>query len=118
MQAKDAVGRYGEALAERFLIDAGLTILERNWRCALGEVDIVAREGGSLVICEVKTRTGTGFGTALEAVTPVKMRRLRQLAGAWLDTHAVRPEHVRIDVVGITVPRRGAPVVEHLRSVG
>jgi putative endonuclease len=118
MLAKDAVGQYGEGLAERFLIDAGLTILERNWRCSLGEVDIVARDGDSLVICEVKTRTGTGFGTPLEAVTPLKVRRLRQLAGAWLAAHDIRPGHVRIDVVGIVVPRRGAPVVEHLRSVG
>lgn len=116
--ARDAVGQYGEGLAERFLIDAGLTILERNWRCSLGEVDIVARDGDILVICEVKTRTGTGFGTPLEAVTPLKLRRLRQLAGAWLEAHEMRPGHVRIDVVGIVVSRLGAPVIDHLRSVG
>ncbi len=118
MRAKDAVGQYGEGLAARYLVDAGFTILERNWRCPLGEVDIVARDGDSLVICEVKTRTGPGYGTPLEAVTAAKVNRLRRLASAWLSAHDVRPDRVRIDVVGVTVGRRGAPVVEHVTSVG
>src|SRR5665213_2169327 len=69
-----ALGRYGEAFAADYLISAGMTVLDRNWRCRDGEVDIVAVEGDVLVICEVKTRRGVEFGTPLDAVTPAKAR--------------------------------------------
>lgn len=117
MRAKDAVGQYGEQVAARFLQDAGFAILERNWRCELGEIDIVARDGAALVICEVKTRRGVDFGSPLEAVTYHKLARLRRLAGRWLHDHQVSPDEVRIDVVGVIRPHRGATVVEHLRGV-
>src|ERR1700691_3807011 len=77
--AKDAVGRYGENVAALHLVEAGLEVLDRNWRCAAGEIDIVAREGDVVVICEVKTRSSTTFGAPQEAITPVKAARLRQL---------------------------------------
>ena len=111
-----AVGRYGEDVAARFLAAAGLVVLERNWRCELGELDIVARDGDELVVCEVKTRRGTGFGTPLEAVTPSKAARLRRLAARWLAEHPVRPSAVRVDVVGVLRPRAGAARVEHVRG--
>ena len=117
MRAKDAVGQYGEGLAARYLVDAGFTILERNWRCPLGEVDIVARDGDSLVICEVKTRTGTSHGTGLEAITGQKATRLRRLAAYWLEVHSVQPEAVRIEVVSVLVPPRGAPQIERVVGV-
>ena len=117
MRAKDAVGRYGEDVAARFLAEAGLVVLERNWRCELGEVDIVAREGDVLVFCEVKTRSGTVYGTPLEAVTARKAARLRRLASRWLAERPVRPATVRIDVVGVLRPARGAAQVEHVREV-
>ncbi len=63
MRAKDAVGRYGEEVAARFLLDAGLTVLERNWRCRGGELDIVATDGSALVFVEVKTRSSARFGS-------------------------------------------------------
>ena len=116
MRAKDALGAYGEQVAERHLVDAGLTILERNWRCDVGEIDIVAREGDVLVVCEVKTRSGTGFGTPLEGVTMVKAQRLKRLAARWLDAHPVRPAEIRIDLVGVLRPARGPAVVEHVRG--
>ena len=116
MRAKDALGAYGEQVAERHLVDAGLTILERNWRCDVGEIDIVAREGDVLVVCEVKTRSGTGFGTPLEGVTAVKAERLKRLAVRWLQAHAVRPAEIRIDLVGVLRPARGPAVVEHVRG--
>ncbi|MCL2781483.1 MAG: YraN family protein [Actinomycetia bacterium] len=84
MRAKDAVGRYGEDVAARHLADAGLTILARNWRCADGELDIVARDGPALVFCEVKTRRSVAFGDPSEAVGAVKAARLRRLALRWL----------------------------------
>jgi len=119
VRAKDAVGRYGERVAVRHLEAAGLQVLERNWRCALGELDVVAVDGGCLVAVEVKTRRSVVAGHPLEAVTPVKLARLRRLVAAWLAEHRDRswPE-VRIDVVAVLRPPRGAAVVEHLRGVG
>ncbi|MGH3341863.1 MAG: YraN family protein [Carbonactinosporaceae bacterium] len=117
MRAKDALGRYGEDIAARYLAGAGLAVLERNWRCEVGEIDIVARDGDVLVVCEVKTRTGTGFGTPLEAVTPGKVARMRRLAARWIDEHPVRPAEVRLDVVAVLRGPRGAASVEHVRGV-
>jgi putative endonuclease len=117
MRAKDALGRYGEEVAARHLIGQGIVVLERNWRCESGEIDIVARDGRVLVICEVKTRSGTGYGSPLEAVTARKAARLRRLAGRWLDEHTVRPAAVRFDVVGVVNPPSGGVTIEHLRGV-
>jgi len=117
VRAKDGVGRYGERVAARRLQEAGMVVLERNWRCALGEIDIVARDGGCLVVCEVKTRRGTGTGTPAEAVTPAKVVRLRRLAAQWLAEHDVHPADVRLDVVAVLVAERGPAQVEHLRGV-
>ena len=81
MAAKDAVGRYGERVVARRLDALGWEVLDRNWRCALGELDIVAADHGCLVAVEVKTRRTATFGSPLEAVTPAKVARLRKLAG-------------------------------------
>src|SRR5665213_650348 len=105
-----ALGRYGEAFAADYLISAGMTVLDRNWRCRDGEVDIVAVEGDVLVICEVKTRRGVEFGTPLDAVTPAKAARLRRLASRWLAQPTTPPRHygeVRFDVVSVLRPRTG-----------
>ena len=115
--ARGALGRYGEDVAARFLTDAGLVVLERNWRCDLGEVDIVARDGDALVVCEVKTRQSTAYGPPQEAVTAAKQARLRRLAARWLADRGVHPPQVRIDVVAVTRGPRGAASVEHLRGV-
>ncbi|GGB97909.1 YraN family protein [Cellulomonas carbonis] len=117
MRAKDAVGRYGEGVAAAHLGRAGWEVLDRNWRGRAGEIDIVALDGEELVVVEVKTRSGDGFGHPAEAVTPVKLARLRRLAAEWLDAHDVRPRGVRIDVVAVRTARRGAAHVEHLRGV-
>lgn len=116
MRAEDAVGRYGEQVAARVLVESGMTVLARNWRCAEGEIDIVARDGDTLVVCEVKTRRSSGFGSPLEAVTPSKARRLRRLAALWIRAHGVHPPEVRIDVVGVLRGPRGAAEVEHVRG--
>lgn len=115
--AKDAVGAYGERVAVAHLVAAGMVILERNWRCPAGELDIVARDGDTVVFCEVKTRTGTGYGSPLEAVTARKAARLRRLAAAWLHERDLRVPDIRIDLVGVLRPRRGAAQVEHVRGV-
>jgi putative endonuclease len=114
---RSAVGRYGEDVAARHLAESGMVVLARNWRCDLGEIDLVARDGPALVVCEVKTRRGLDFGTPLEAVTQRKLARLRRLAARWVAESGLRPPEVRIDVVGVLVRSSGAAVVEHLRGV-
>jgi putative endonuclease len=116
-RARRALGQWGEELAARRLSEAGLAILDRNWRCELGELDIVARSGDVLVVVEVKTRTTELFGPPEAAVTPAKASRLRRLTGRWLAEHALSPREVRIDVVSVFVPHRGDPRVEHLLAV-
>jgi putative endonuclease len=116
VRAKDGMGKYGEEVAARHLAEAGLEILARNWRCAEGEIDIVARERGALVICEVKTRASARFGLPVEAVTRRKAERLRRLACLWLQEHPASGADVRFDVVSVTRPPAGAAVVEHLRA--
>ena len=111
-----ALGAYGERVAVRALTDAGLSVLDRNWRCRDGELDVVARDGDALVFCEVKTRTGTGFGLPAEAVTWRKRHRLRVLASAWLAAHDHHAPQLRFDVVGVHVPRTGPARVVHLRN--
>ncbi|GAA1599739.1 YraN family protein [Streptomyces globosus] len=116
--ARQAMGRYGEELAVRRLAEAGMTVIERNWRCREGEIDILARDGDALVVCEVKTRRAGPYEHPMAAVRPGKAERLRRLAGRWLADHGGPPPGgVRIDLVGIVLPRRGAPVVEHVRGV-
>lgn len=116
MRAKDAVGRYGEQVAARYLQSAGLTLLDRNWRCPQGEIDIVAFEDGSVVICEVKTRRGLDFGPPVEAVTAAKVRRLRTLGLRWISEQGRPYTPLRFDVVSVVAKPRGAAAVEHLRG--
>ena len=111
-----ALGAYGERVAVRALTEAGLQVLDRNWRCREGELDVVAREGDALVFCEVKTRSGTGYGPPAEAVTHAKRRRLRVLASAWLAAHDHHAPDLRFDVVGVHVPPTGPVRVTHLRN--
>ena len=118
MQAKDLLGQQGEQLAADFLAGAGLEILERNWRCNRGEIDIVALDGRTLVICEVKTRSGVVFGTPLESITRQKAARLRGLAVAWVKAHGVFFEEIRIDVVGVLRAASGEFTIQHVQGVG
>jgi putative endonuclease len=113
---KDALGAHGEDLAAAHLIEAGLRVLDRNWRCPIGELDIVAREGNTLVFCEVKTRRSNAFGDPAEAVTWRKARKLRQLAGQWLTEHDEHAREVRFDVVAVLAGSGRPPTVRHLRA--
>lgn len=118
MRAKDGVGRYGERVAVRHLQAAGFQVLDRNWRCEWGELDVVAVDGDCLVAVEVKTRRSTAAGSPLDAVTPAKLARLRRLTAAWLQAHRDRWwEDVRIDVVAVLRPPTGPALVEHVRGV-
>ena len=118
MQAKDVLGRSGEQAAADYLEAEGFRILERNWRCADGEIDIVAVDRRTFVVCEVKTRSGTRYGTPLESVSRLKRNRLRRLAVRWLTAHGVHFDQVRIDIVGVTRDASGGFTIEHVRGVG
>lgn len=99
--ARRALGARGEELAARWYVERGYEIVDRNWRCRHGEIDIVAVRGRVLVVCEVKTRTSDAFGSPAEAVTPDKRRRLRRVAMAWLDGHDARGRVLRFDVAAV-----------------
>jgi putative endonuclease len=116
MSTTSDLGGHGERIAAAYLTDAGLRVLDRNWRCRDGELDIVAREGDALVFCEVKTRRATGYGHPVEAVTLPKQRRLRTLAQRWLAAHDEHAPELRFDVVGVLVRPDGPALVTHLRA--
>lgn len=123
MAVNDAVGAYGERVAAAALVEAGMEILETNWRCPHGELDIVAWDGaaGEVVFVEVKTRRSVRYGHPAEAVAGAKLRRIRQLAALWLRLHRPRDGGVRglrIDVVAVWPSASGPARVEHLRGVG
>jgi putative endonuclease len=118
MHPKDALGRQGEQLAAEYLLRAGFRILERNFRCADGEIDIVAADRRDLVACEVKTRSDVRFGTPAEAVTRQKLRRLRRLAAIWASSQGWFYDQLRVDVVGVLRSPSGDFTIEHLRGVG
>jgi putative endonuclease len=116
VRAKDALGQYGERVAARHLADAGLSIVTTNWRCPEGEIDIIARERGVVVFCEVKTRRSDAFGVPAEAITRTKAHRIHRLAMLWLRENPAGSADLRFDVVSVLLPKSGAPAVEHLRG--
>ena len=117
MAAKDDLGRRGEDLAASHLRARGYLILDRNWRCREGEIDIVARDGDEVVFVEVKTRSSLAYGHPLEAITVRKLARLRLLSGRWCGAHPDAGRRIRIDVVGVIAPRDAPPRIEHLERV-
>lgn len=120
VKQKDSLGRWGEDLATAYLRDLGWTILDRNWRCRAGEIDIVAVDPGEparLVAVEVKTKAGVRFGDPLEAVTFAKTARLGRLALWWQRSHPDVPFSLRLDAVGVTKMPGLVPVVRHVRGL-
>lgn len=116
MAQKDDRGRAGEQRAAGYLQDQGFTVLDRNWRCAAGELDIVAVDGRDLVVVEVKTRRTEWFGHPFAAVDKRKRDRLWRVACAWVRTHPDLAGHrrLRVDVIGITGEDPADAVLEHL----
>ncbi|MGN0062939.1 MAG: YraN family protein [Nocardioides sp.] len=113
-----SLGAWGEEMAARHLVAAGMVLLDRNWRCDAGEIDLVLRDGDDLVVCEVKTRSSSVGGSPHEAVDERKVARLRRLAARWLAVHQARPREVRLDMVAVMRPRRGEMSLEHVRGIG
>lgn len=117
MRAKDLLGHNGEELAAGFLENQGMRIVDRNWRCADGEIDIVAIDGDTLVVAEVKTRRSLDYGHPFEAVSAAKLARLHRLASAWCRDHELNASRRRVDVVSVLDSGVGDPEFEHLRGV-
>ena len=118
-QAHTALGRYGEDVAVRWLQDQGYRIIDRNWRCAAGELDIVAEVAGWWVAVEVKTRRGRGFGDPFEAISRRRLLRLHRLARAWAAEHPGegRPDRWRVDAVSVLIPAGGGLKIEILKDL-
>jgi len=122
MDVRRSVGSRGEDVAARYLEQLGWHIVERNWRFSrVGEIDIIAVEPsqgrGTLVFCEVKAKSGTGYGEPLEAITRAKLQRLHRLACVWMATHETGYDRVRIDAIGVLVPPGGATTITHAKAV-
>ncbi|QIM18702.1 YraN family protein [Leucobacter coleopterorum] len=111
------LGARGEAIAAGYLEGLGFRILERNWRNRSGELDLIARDGDTLVAVEVKTRSGTGYGNPLEAITTQKMARLRRLLLDWVRAAGERGVGLRVDAVGVTLHGDDRPRIDHLRGI-
>lgn len=112
------VGRRGEDVAVAHLERRGWQVLARNWRCRSGEIDVVARDpGGVVAVCEVKTRSGVGYGRPLEAITWAKVRRLRELAAAWARAQDGPVGQLRIDAIGVLWHPDGTASVEHVQGI-
>jgi putative endonuclease len=109
-ETRKRLGDAGEELAARELIRRGYVVRERNWRCPEGELDIVAEQGGTLVLVEVRTRRGDRFGTPEESITPAKRAHLIAAAQAYLQAHSLEERDWRIDVVAIEMSSQGALV--------
>ena len=110
-------GARGEALAVRYLENKGFVILDRNWRCREGELDLIATDRRVLLICEVKTRTSDNYGTPGEAVDDAKAGRIRRLARRWRAEKGVGYADTRYDILAVLWPRGRKPQVNHLKGV-
>lgn len=116
MNQKQLLGKYGEDLAANYLIDRGYKIIERNWRCSIGEIDLIAEDKAQIVFIEVKTRSSTDFGHPLEAITAKKVLRMQRLVCAWCADKNKVGSSVRLDAISVLV-RSGSVAVEHLKQV-
>jgi putative endonuclease len=110
------IGARGEEIAVAYLRGQKYAIVERNFRCKAGEVDIVARDGATLVFVEVKTRRTMSFGPPQASVTPFKQRQISKAALVWLAKHRHQDASARFDVIAILLPDHAVPAIEHIRN--
>ena len=108
--SRASLGRAGENAAAAVYERRGFHIVARNWRCRLGELDLIVERDGLLVFCEVKARRGSRFGGGYEAVTALKRRKLRQLAEIFFATARIPSGNVRFDVASVHIGPKGASV--------
>ena len=110
------LGERGETIATAYLKGQKFTIVERNFRCKAGEVDIIARDGNSFVFVEVKTRRNLSFGPPQLALTPFKQRQISKAALTWLAKKKLFGANARFDVIAILLPNHEVPVIDHIRN--
>ena len=115
--SRGKTGALGEDLAARYLASQGLAIVERNYRCTHGEIDIVAREAGELVFVEVRTRRSDTFGSPEESITSTKARRMAACAHAYLAERGAPGRSWRVDLVAILLSRGRVERLDHYRHV-
>lgn len=116
--SKQRLGRWGEKVAAKHLESQGYVVLDRNWRCQRGEIDLVTRCEDILVFVEVKTRRGRDFGTPEEAITKAKARRLLELGQRYLLEHEFEDVEWRVDLVAVELDQKGKLLrCEHLPNV-
>ncbi|MFN8373968.1 MAG: YraN family protein [Anaerolineae bacterium] len=111
-----STGQKGEALAAAFLLTRGYVVVETNWRCTRGEIDIIARDGETLVFVEVRTRHSHNTAEAFESVNTRKQSRLQAAVYAYLDEHPSESDMWRIDVIAVALPREGKPLIEQVED--
>ena len=114
--ASQALGIVGEELAFHFLSQQGYKILLKNYECALGEIDLIAKEKGVLVFIEVKTRRSDAMGMPAESVTFHKRRQIIKTAYYYLKRYGIKDVPCRFDVVSILMPVNGSPSLELIRD--
>lgn len=117
MATKDIVGRLGEELAAQHLVRSGWKILERNWRGGGGEADLIALDGATAVLVEVKTRTSAQYGIPASAVTKPKLAQMHRVLAAWLETQTAQWFEVRLDVISVLLEPGADPDLEHFQAV-
>lgn len=116
MANQQQLGEQGETLATTYLQHKGYNILDRNWNCRYGEIDIVAKDGEMLVFVEVKTRHAQTTEGAFASITPTKQKRLTAAAQLYLSQSEQEDEDWRVDVVAIALPHTGKPIIEHVED--
>ena len=115
MDRRRQTGRRGEEIAAAYLVEKGYKVVQRNWTCPSGELDLIMEDGDTLVFVEVRTRRGNRFGTAEESVTPAKQARLIELSGAYLQEMTPAHPAWRIDVVAVQLGQ-GLPQINHIEN--
>jgi len=116
ISARQALGRKGEEVAVDFLKKQGYRIIKRNYRCRAGEIDIVVKEGSSLVFVEVKSRRSTHFGLPEEAVSYEKRRHLTRVALGYLTHHRIKETKCRFDVVSVLMNENGVKEIRLIKN--
>lgn len=116
MTIRKTLGQIGEQTAADYLKSRGYSMIETNWRCPQGEIDLIARQDATLVFVEVRTRHADSTEWAFESITPAKQKRLQKLAHAYLSAHQLQHITWRVDLIAIAWRRNAQPIIEHVEN--
>jgi len=114
--SKQDLGSQGEKLAAQYLDEKGYTILDSNWHCRLGEIDIIALDGETYVFCEVKTRRANNAQEALVGITASKAKKFTKAVYHYLSEHDLEDVLWRVDAIGIAISTQGQVIIEHVED--